>query len=347
MYIVSKKIFKSLLLSIFLASLALDATITKKLLYTTLNITDWRILGIVNSRAFRRLNNIQQYGIDSRVLPKRKHSEIYNRAIHSLGVYYLLQRFGASFEEQVTGLLHDASHTAFSHVGDKIFKHKDGKDSYQDLHHLDFLSKTDIPRALQTYCGLTLADIDHKNPMFTCLEQSIPNICADRLEYNLAGGILENLITRQEAREILDHLKFENNTWFFTDAYHAQKFARISLWHTEHVWGSQMSNYVSNQLAQAIQKAFKLDILAREEVIYGTDDAVWQKLCLCNSAEINTHIQNLTHAHEHEEEINKQPRNNKFRGINPWVLVGDEFIRLTELDAEFAQEYDRVKAESY
>ncbi len=346
MHILSKKIAKQIFFCLTLCISFSLQTYVEKLLYTTFKITDTRILRIINSQCFQRLYDIKQYGIDSKVLPKRKNSEVYNRAHHSLGVLYLLQRYKAPFVEQVAGTCHDASHTAFSHGGDEVFRHKDGKDSYQDVHHLKFLSKTDIPTALQS-CGLTLADIDHKNPAFTCLEQPLPDICADRLEYNLAGGVLENLITSQEALEILEHLNFENSTWYFTDAYHAKKFATISLWHTEHVWGSQMSHYVSNELAQAIRTAFELDILTHEEFIYGTDETVWQKLRSCNSAEINNHIQKLMHAHEHETEMNKQPRNNKFRGINPWVLVNGELKRLTELDKEFEKEYNRVKAESH
>jgi len=33
----------------------------------------------------------------------------------------------------------------------------------------------------------------------------------------------------------------------------------------------------------------------------------------------------------------------KFRGINPWMLSGSECLRLTAIDDELAQEYERVK----
>ncbi len=342
----SKKILKKILFSLLLNFHFFSQALVKKILYTTVKITDPCIVALVRSQAFQRLEKVAQYGIDPRVLPNRSHSQKYNRATHSLGVYGLLQRYKAPFPEQVAGLLHDVSHTAFSHVGDKVFGHIDGKHSYQDLHHLKFLRTTDIPKILERY-GLTLEKIDHKNPEFTCLEQPLPDLCADRIEYNLSAGILEKFITKTKAVEILDHLRFENNRWFFTNPFHAKKFAVISLWHTEHVWGSQMSNYVSHRLADAIKKAFELEILSPQEFIHGTDEAVWQKLCACNSAEIHTHLESILNAHKFEVEINRQPRNNKFRGINPWVLAGDKFKRLTELDEEFAQEYNRVKSESY
>lgn len=318
----------------------------EKLFYTTVNLTEPVITALVESRAFQRLQYVHQYGIDPLVSPTRKHSACYNRYNHSIGVYCLAQHYGAPLDEQIAALLHDASHTAFSHVGDRIFKHRDGKCSYQDDHHLEFLSETDIPEILKHY-GLTLEDINHKNPAFTCLEQPLPDICADRLEYNLAGGVLEGLITVDDAAQILDHLKFENNRWYFTDGYWAEKFARIPLWHTEHVWGSQMERYEAEELAQAIREALELDILTLEEIKHGTDDAIWQKLLSCNNARINEHIHNITHAYEHEAEISATPRNNKFRGIDPWICVDNDFKRLTELSPKFKQEYERVKAESY
>lgn len=320
--------------------------LVEKLFYTTVKITNPLIVQLVQSQAFQRLKEVRQYGIAPLILKKQAHTKDYNRYNHSLGVYWLTERYGAPLTEQAAALLHDASHTAFSHVGDTIFRHKDGKSSYQDDHHLEFLSETDIPSVLKNF-GLTLEDINHKNPLFTCLEQDLPDICADRLEYNLAGGVLEKLISPQNALDILEHLKFENNRWYFTDAAHAAQFARISLWHTEHVWGTQLENSVSEEFAEAVRAALSLNIISLPDIKHGTDDAIWRKLLSCNSAEVNNHILKMVHTETLADTFSQQPRNNKFRGINPWVQVGDTFKRLTELDADFKAEYERVKAGSY
>ncbi len=341
-----KKTFAYLLIfSLAIMPLASSALV-EKLFYTTVHITHPLITKLIHTEAFQRLKDVHQYGIAPEVLPKRAHSKCYNRYNHSIGVWWLTQRYGAPLEEQAAALLHDTSHTAFSHVGDYIFQHKYGKNSYQDEHHLEFLKETDLPQALQVF-NMTLQDIDHKNPRFTCLEQDLPDICADRLEYNLSAGILEELITPHEAMLILDHLEYKDSRWYFTDIYYAQKFAHISLWHTEHVWGSPIETYISEQLAQAIREALRLNIVTLEEIKHGTDVVLWQRLLTCNNSKINDHLQNILHAHEHEHEINKQPRNNKFRGINPWIKEGNEFKRLTVVDEKFKQEYERVRSKSY
>ncbi len=346
MYIMNRSYAKFFVYCTLFTQIILESIFVEKLLYTTIKIADPRVISLINSQAFQRLYKIQQYGIDPKVLQDRAHTAVYNRAIHSLGVYWLLHRYNAPFEEQITGLFHDGSHTPFSHVAERVFKHKDDKSSYQDDHHLELLADTDLEPVLKKM-GFSLEDIDHKNPAYTRLEKDLPDACADRIEYNLSGGVLEKLITPEEAMAILDHLRFENDRWFFIDAGHARKFAEIPLYHTEHIWGAQMSAYVSEELAQAIRKALELGILSMEEVLHGTDEAVWQKLLACNSAEIQTHIQNMLSASSHADEINAQPRNNKFRGIDPWVQQGGEFKRLTELDESFRKEFERVKADSY
>lgn len=335
---INTRLFTLLTLLVFTA----QSFITEKLFYTTVRITNPLIENLVKSQAFQRLKDVRQYGIRPLLLPRYEHTKEYTRYNHSIGVWWLTQRYGASQEEQAAALLHDASHTAFSHVGDQIFDHIDGKSSYQDDHHTEFLSETDIPEVLQIF-NITLEDINHKNPFFTCLEQDLPDICADRLEYNLAGGVLEKLITKEDVSAILDHLKFENNRWYFTDMQHAAQFARISLWHTEHIWGAPLDSYASTELAQAIKIALKLNIITLQEIKHGTDDIVLQKLQACNNAQINQHMQNIREISSQEDKLTKTKRTNKFRGINPWVQVGDNFMRLTEMDAEFKAEYERVK----
>ncbi len=74
---------------------------------------------IFMSPAMIRLDGIDQSGPPAHfgVVPT------FSRRDHCNGVWALLKRANVSLEEQVTGLLHDASHTAFSHLADLLFKH--------------------------------------------------------------------------------------------------------------------------------------------------------------------------------------------------------------------------------
>lgn len=72
---------------------------------------------LIHSKAVQRLNGIHQGGACFLVNPAWNIS----RCEHSIGVMLLIRRLGGSLEEQIAGLLHDVSHTAFSHVADDVF----------------------------------------------------------------------------------------------------------------------------------------------------------------------------------------------------------------------------------
>src|ERR1700735_4632442 len=86
-------------------------------IYGSTIITEPVLIELINrSEAIKRLKYVNQYGVMKFIKPEDE----YTRFQHSLGVLYLLRRFGASLAEQVMGLLHDVSHTAFSHIADYI-----------------------------------------------------------------------------------------------------------------------------------------------------------------------------------------------------------------------------------
>jgi HD superfamily phosphohydrolase len=70
----------------------------------------------------------------------------HTRYEHSIGAFMLLRKYGASIEEQIAGLIHDVSHTAFSHLADRLFGDKySGKTSeYQDSIHSRFVKNSEL-----------------------------------------------------------------------------------------------------------------------------------------------------------------------------------------------------------
>lgn len=72
---------------------------------------------LIVSKPVQRLKGIHQGGAS--YLVNEKWNE--TRFDHSVGVMLLIKKLGGSIEEQIAGLLHDVSHTAFSHVVDFVF----------------------------------------------------------------------------------------------------------------------------------------------------------------------------------------------------------------------------------
>ena len=114
--------------------------------YGEVEINEGVLLDVINSDALQRLNGINQYGTWVLVDPKYDTS----RFEHSVGVMIVLEKLGADLKEQLAGLVHDVSHTAFSHVVDYVFGKAEVQD-YHEEHAKEFISKTDLPEILKKY----------------------------------------------------------------------------------------------------------------------------------------------------------------------------------------------------
>lgn len=150
------------------------------IVYGERDITDPVILELLETPSVLRLQNISQFGVPDQY----NHKKGYMRYDHSVGVMLLLRMLGAPLEEQVSGLLHDASVLAFSHVTDWIFgKGRSGDEGYHDSIHQEFIGETEIPGILMKH-GLPVDRVlDEHN--YKLLEKEIPELCADRVDYSL------------------------------------------------------------------------------------------------------------------------------------------------------------------
>lgn len=178
--------------------------------YGEIDVEEPLILELIGAPAFQRLKAIHQYGIAYYTT----HPEEYNRFDHSLGVFALLRKSSAPFPEQIAGLLHDASHTVFSHVGDFVFQDHEGED-YQTSIHAWHLTESGLSSILQKY-GYAIEDLLPHHPEFTRLEQKLPNLSADRIDYNIQGAYFQGFLTKQETIELFEDLEFIQGKWVTT-----------------------------------------------------------------------------------------------------------------------------------
>lgn len=308
-------------------------------IYGDFAINESVLIELLQCPTMQRLHNIRQYGIGYYA-----HKPLeYTRYQHSVGVFVLLRKFGASLHEQIAGLLHDVSHTVFSHVSDYMYHSKDGN-SYQDDIHEWFINQTEIPEILQKY-GIAVSDVLHKKGTFRCLEQDLPTICADRLEYNLYGGYIENKLTKEDIDYILNHLHYDND-WYFDCSQAARKLADVSLYLTEFHFGSAWNTIMNSWAGKALKRAMELSIITNDDLHFSTDEVVWNKLNACTDSAIQEFLYKLHNMHSiivYDEHDAIECIKTKFRGINPFVLANGEMIRLTDLDHDYKNNYETVK----
>ena len=175
--------------------------------------------------------------------------------------------------------MHDASHTVFSHVGDYLFKdgQNDKKNSYQDDIHIWYLQQQKVDQILAKH-GYSLEQISHKNGKHYALEQALPDICADRLEYNLYEGFIDGMISERDVQDILANLQFKDGKWFFTSHEMARKFAEIPLYLTANHWGAPGNFLLYSWAATALKRAINLNLISWDDIHFSTDAIVWNKL---------------------------------------------------------------------
>jgi len=273
----------------------------------------------------------------------------FSRRDHCNGVWALLKRANVSLEEQVAGLLHDASHTAFSHLADVLFKHDEvaKHGCYQDSIHEWFLDKMNIP-ALTKKNGISLKMLNPDNASYTALERPLPHLCADRIHYNIHTGVVFHRITQQEAQGIVNDLLFENGRWFFKTPAVAKKFAQLSVIFSRHVWGSEYNHAFYQIFAQILQQALTKKLITKDEMHFGTDQVILKKLQKSNDPLIKKLLKKCENIYAHftvveygKGDSNFKP---KFRGINPLVQTKkNTFKVLTEIDSDFKKEFEATK----
>lgn len=337
-----KLLFKA---QLFIFSFCLPCILVGKQIdtfYGPLDVDEPVVLELIESPVFQRLKHIHQYG----VAYYTTHKEEYNRYDHSLGVFAVLRVHGASLEEQIAGLLHDVSHTVFSHVGDWIFKKANQEKDYQNSIHTVFLEKSGLAAILRRY-HYNSEQFFPQEQSFPALENSLPDLCADRIDYNIQGAYYQGFITYEEAISIFTDLRFIDNRWVSSLPEQMKKLVRFSLLMTQECWGSPTNYLTSQWLADAIIRGLELGCISYEELHFGTDQVIWEKLIHHQDPCIQENIHKVLNSQDFFSitDFNEADMviKSKFRGINPWIQSKSSYERLLSIDPELQKEYEEVQ----
>ena len=168
-------------------------------IYGAVEINEPFLIDLMATQALQRLRGVLQHGITALI----GITEPVTRFDHSVGVMLLVRRLGGALDEQIAALLHDVSHTAFSHVIDYVVDGHDSQ-SYHEEWKESHLSSSDVPDVLARH-GYDWRDFLHEEN-YALLEQPVPRLCADRLDYFLRDSRDLGLSTLDQIRHALDHL---------------------------------------------------------------------------------------------------------------------------------------------
>ncbi len=293
--------------------------------YGEFEIVDPCAIALIESPAFQRLFHVNQNGATVLMDPSWNTT----RGEHCIGAYQLLQIFGASREEQIAGLLHDANHLAFSHVIDYVF------DDFidQEAHHKVFEINPHLEELARIVEGFGISrDVIFNEEQFTLLEQPSGALCADRIDYTFRDGLNTQQTTVEEIRNVfLKHLVNHNGVFACNNAYVADRFSRLSI-DTDTIRASHSGVSLFFTLAAMIKRALTMGIIVKEDLL-GTDDAILGKLWESNDPVFALFFQWIAAGAPIELGDSSSPivAREKFRWIDPLVVIDGKLIKTTAL----------------
>lgn len=302
-------------------------------IYKKVEVTEKVLVDLLQSKALLRLKNINQFGI-----PKDYyHKDSFSRYDHSLGVMVLLKKLGASLDEQIAGLLHDISHTAFSHVYDWMYEKTKLSEDSQDKRHKQFILKNiELISIFNKYSINPLKIIDYKN--FPLLEKKEPDLCADRVDYSLRE------FPKKVTNQIVPYLINFNNEIVCTNSKIAKIFTLNFLKLQQNHWAGfeaiQRYQYFSNMLIFALEEKILNDL-----DFFTDDKKIIQKLIKSNNSTVNN-----TLVHLKTKKLEKPHQGLKvikrFRYIDPKFIDGKKLIRLSDFDKNIKKILEKAKQDN-
>lgn len=298
--------------------------IVKDRLYGNVRTKSGVITDLIQSTPVQRLKGIAQFGIPDNYY----HVKNFSRYEHSVGVMLLLKRLGATEEEQVAGLLHDVSHTAFSHTIDWVVGDGDTED-FQDIQHESFVKRSEIPKILRKFGYSAERVIDYQH--FGLLEKELPDLCADRIDYSLRE------FPTSVVKLCVPALSVADGRIVFKNKRAALIFSRNYLKKQLDHWGGfeAVSRYriFANMLRRALSEK-----IIDEADFWQNDNYLINKLKRSNDKKIQGVLRLLEN-----KSLTHLPKSNivaykKFRYVDPFIIFKGELVRLSDIDKDFYTE---------
>jgi HD superfamily phosphohydrolase len=298
--------------------------------YGSIHVTEPVLKDIIRSAAVQRLKGVMQHGITALI----GLTEPITRFEHSMGVMVLVKRLGAPLEEQIAALLHDVSHTVFSHVIDYVYDGHDSQ-SYHDEKKEEYMSSTDLPDVLADH-GYDWHDfVDEER--YPLLEQPSPRLCADRLDYFLRDSLPLGLAEDGDIQMVLEHLVVVDGRVATSTVEAAQWLGHTYMAADEASWANFREVGLYEIMARAIKKALHLGIIDESD-FWLTDEVTWDKLQAQADPALAAQLSLVSRETQFAWDENAPTFrvSTKLRAIDPDVVVEGELRPLSTLDPDFA-----------
>jgi uncharacterized protein len=270
---------------------------------------------LISSNPVQRLKGVHQGGASYLVNAEWN----VTRFEHSVGVMLLIRKLGGSMEEQIAGLLHDVSHTAFSHVIDFVLEN-DSEDFHEEIFE-ETLLLSEVPEILIKY-GYLIDDILKSE--FPLLEKPLPLICADRIDYTLRDLFRYNYISEKEVEAFLPSLSVIKGVICIKELGQAEWFVEAYYKEVQDFFMNPLNVYGYDRLIKLLQEGLKAGVITKEDFLL-QDEEVLEKIKYSGHLELVKGYQEIIKPVKLEENDKDYDiyLKGKPRLIDPTVVIGE------------------------
>lgn len=286
---------------------------------------------LILSKPMQRLKGIHQAGASYLMNEKWN----VTRFDHSVGVMLLVKKLGGSVEEQIAGLLHDVSHTAFSHVIDYVFDNED--ESYHEEIFSSVVKNSEIPAILAKH-GYNYEDILLDDSKWTLLERSAPELCADRVDYTLRDMYTYGYISLEEVHSFLEDVIAVEGEMVLQSIEMAEWFTETYYKEVIDFFMKPMNIYGNDMLAKMLKVALHKRIIHADDFLL-EDEELISKLQQCNDSEVHALLRKV-HLNVKVKEARDDYdlyQKNKVRLIDPPLLREGEVVQSSVVSEKIKQ----------
>ncbi|MEK4738740.1 MULTISPECIES: HD domain-containing protein [Bacillus] len=289
---------------------------------------------LILSKPVQRLKGVHQAGASYLMNEKWN----VTRFDHSVGAMLLIKKLGGSVEEQIAGLLHDVSHTAFSHVIDYVFDNEN--ESYHEEIFSAVVKNSEIPAILSKH-GYNYEDILLDDSKWTLLERSAPELCADRVDYTLRDMYTYGYVSLEEAQNFLEDLIAVNGKMVLQNIEIAEWFTKTYYKEVIDFFMKPINIYGNDMLAKTLKLALHKKIIHPDDFLF-EDHELITKLQLCKDQEVDALLRKVHPSIEVKEDRNEYDlhQKNKVRLIDPPLLREGEVVRSSVVSEKIRQMSD-------
>ena len=271
---------------------------------------------LINTSVFQRLKKIHQGGVIVLFKPEINQT----RFEHSIGVMILIRKMGGNVEEQIAGLLHDISHTAFSHLVDYVFD-MEGED-YHEKRFEEVLRNEELRKVLKNngFEWRQFVDLEQ----YPLLEYPLPNLSADRIDYTLRDLYQIGALSKKEIDWFLGGLQVFENRIVLKSQEYGKWFQKKYRFLVSDYFGDK-ENIAANSIMTSIVKECLKEGIIEESDFHFDDFYLMEKME--SKINLSKRIKALQ-----EEGISLGDLKMKERMVNPEILLNDRVIRLSEMN---------------